>query len=85
MTHSFTPEVKVLAKKYRSINQDFIELEDALLENSFLERIWVTMSIKYVWLSNKGKGKRGVSQCFSFKINENYNRTYMLSSTYLEN
>ena len=69
VTDNFAREVKALAKKYRSIKQDLIELEDALLENPFFgtnlgnDAYKIRLAIK-----SKGKGKSGGARVITYLI-----------------
>ena len=68
-TDNFAREVKALAKKHRSIKQDLVELEQALLNNPFFgtnlgnDAYKIRLAIK-----SKGKGKSGGARVISYLV-----------------
>ena len=67
----FRKEVKRLAKKYRSIPEDLIELRNRLVENP-LEGADLGLGVRKVRMSikSKGKGKSGGARVITYNVTE---------------
>mgnify|MGYP003302218552 CR=1 FL=1 len=65
----FRKEIKRLAKKYRSIPEDLIELRTRLLDNPF-EGVDLGMGVRKVRMSikSKGKGKSGGARVITYSL-----------------
>ena len=67
----FRKEVKRLAKKYRSIPEDLIELRNRLIENP-VEGADLGFGVRKVRMSikSKGKGKSGGARVITYNVTE---------------
>ena len=67
----FRKEVKRLAKKYRSIPEDLIELRNRLVDNP-LEGADLGLGVRKVRMSikSKGKGKSGGARVITYNVTE---------------
>jgi len=67
----FRKEVKRLAKKYRSIPEDLLELKNRLVENP-LEGADLGFGVRKVRMSikSKGKGKSGGARVITYNVTE---------------
>ena len=65
----FRKEIKHLAKKYRSIPEDLIELRTRLMDNPF-EGVDLGMGVRKVRMSikSKGKGKSGGARVITYSL-----------------
>lgn len=67
----FRKEVKRLAKKYRSIPEDLLELKNRLVENP-LEGVDLGFGVRKVRMiiKSKGKGKSGGARVITYNVTE---------------
>lgn len=67
----FRKEVKRLAKKYRSIPEDLIELKNRLIENP-VEGTDLGFGVRKIRMSikSKGKGKSGGARVITYNVTE---------------
>ena len=67
----FRKEIKRLAKKYRSISEDLIELRNRLLENP-LAGVDLGFGVRKVRMSikSKGKGKSSGARVITYNVTE---------------